>query len=556
MSVSRPATLVVSTFNVTGFCALGRNDDAPPGLEFESAPLARLYTPATGSQADYALVWTQPETALPAFHRFLETRRADPEALRLEVDAFADALVRFAEPFKLVFVPVWVAPPWLRDPRLLEMNPTAGLGYWLARLNLQLADRLAGQPRLLCLNTANWMEAAGKHAFSAKLWHLAKIPFGNEVFKSALHEVKSAVGALQGRMRKLIVLDLDETLWGGILGEVGYRNLNLGGHDAKGEALVEFQRQLKRLAGRGILLAIASKNDDALALEAMTQHPEMVLRPGDFAARRINWDDKAANIAAMLQELNLPASAAVFIDDHPAERDRVRAALPDVLTPDWPVDPLLYAEALAGLGCFETLGVTADDQRRTELYQQAREAGETRAAFGSLDDWIASLQQKVTVESASGANQPRALQLLNKTNQMNLATRRLSEAEFSQWLADKDHTVWTFRVADKFGDAGLTGLVGVAWQGTTAEITDFLLSCRVMGRKVEEAMLAVVAQAALARGAHQLRARLNDTGRNAPCRQFWESRPETTRDETGVYLTPAGAVAAPVRGIEVFITPA
>ncbi|MHB8521319.1 MAG: HAD-IIIC family phosphatase [Limisphaerales bacterium] len=557
MSEPRLTALILSSFNVAGFCARARNDADAPLLEVQSAPVARLYTtPPQAAEADVVLVWTLPDMVLPAFKQFLDTRSVAIDTILAEVDGFCHSVERLAQQFKQVFLPTWMAPDILHEPRLLDMNPTAGVAYALMRMNLRLAEQFAGSTRVLVLNSAPWTEAAGKHAFSSKLWHLAKVPFGNDVFKAALRDLKSALAVIQGRSRKVIILDLDDTLWGGTLGEVGSKDLNLGGHDAVGEAHAEFQRQLLRLSRRGILLAIASKNEVSAALEAIAKHPEMVLRLNDFAAYRINWEDKAKNVADILGELNLPASAAVFIDNNPAERERIRMTLPQVLTPDWPADPMLYSDTLLNLRCFETIGVTADDLQRTGLYQLAKETARSRDSFGSVDEWIASLDQQVTVEAPGGENQPRVLQLINKTNQMNLATRRLTEAELSRWLAEPNHQMWALRVTDKFGSTGLVGVVSIAWRAGEAEVVDFLLSCRVIGRKVEEVMVHLAARDAKSRGAVTLRARLVRTDRNEPCRQFWKQYPGIHYEEqTGVFTLDLGRAPAPMGNMKVTFPP-
>ncbi len=218
--------------------------------------------------------------------------------------------------------------------------------------NLRLLHNLDTVPNVVALNASRWIELVGESAFNERLWYMGKIPFANGVFKAAAREVKAALRGIRGAARKLIVLDLDDTMWGGIVGEVGWQNIILGGHDPMGEAFVDFQRALKSLNRRGVLLAIASKNEETVAWQAVNQHPEMILRPDDFAGWRINWNDKAQNIVEIATELNLGLDSVVFIDDSQVERDRVRQALPDVLVPEWPSDTRLYLRALCDLDLF------------------------------------------------------------------------------------------------------------------------------------------------------------------------------------------------------------
>ena len=316
---------------------------------------------------------------------------------------------------------------------------------------------------------------------------------------------------------------MDDTLWGGIVGEVGWQNLVLGGHHHLGEAYVDFQNALKSMKNRGILLAIVSKNEEQVALEAIRKHPEMVFKLEDFAGWRINWQDKVENVLDLLAELNLGPQSAVFIDDNPVERARVKESLPEILVPDWPQDPMFYPATLLSLRCFEMPSLSREDLVRTTLYLSESKRRELKEAVSSLEEWLTRLAIRVRVEELHPANLQRAAQLLNKTNQMNLSTRRLSEAELMAWAAEKHHKLWTLRVSDTFGDAGLTGIVSLDIQDRTAQIVDFILSCRVLGRKIEETMLATAIHDARALGVKKLYGRYIPTSKNKPCLDFFKS---------------------------------
>jgi FkbH-like protein len=390
------------------------------------------------------------------------------------------------------------------------------------QINLRLADKLKDAPNIFLPDASRWVAAAGKNAFIPKLWFMGKIAFGPEVFKEAAAELKAALMAAGGGARKLIILDLDDTLWGGTVGEIGWENLVLGGHSAVGEAMVEFQKSLKALNRRGILLGIASKNTENTALEALEKHPEMVLRQKDFAGWRINWQDKAQNILDLVSELNLGLQSVVFIDDNPVERARVKETLPEVLVPEWPTDPTLYVRSLNDLNCFDTPVISQEDLSRTQMYLEERERAQLKNSAATVDEWLNSLDMQVTVETLNPANLPRAAQLMNKTNQMNLSTRRMSELELAKWTNQDDHFLWTVRVADRFGDSGLTGIVSLEREGDQARIVDFLLSCRVMGRKVEETMIATAVHKAQELGVDQIYAEYLPTPKNQPCLEFWQ----------------------------------
>ncbi len=326
------------------------------------------------------------------------------------------------------------------------------------------------------------------------------------------------------------------SLWGGTVGETGWQGISLGGHDPAGEALVDFQRDLKALSRRGILLAIVSKNEESIAIEAIAKHPEMVLKMDDFAAWRINWRDKAENIVDLMAELNLGLDSAVFVDDSPVERARVREALPELFVPEWPLDKRLYPEALFSLDCFDRPSVTEEDRQRAQMCAVDRVRKESKIQLGNLEEWLATLKTTVRVEELNQANLPRAAQLLNKTNQMNLSTRRMSEADFHAWARAKDRRAWTFRVSDKFGDSGLTGILSVEIDDSRARIIDFLLSCRVIGRKIEEAMLYVAINWARSAGVQEVHANYSQTPKNKPCYDFFQRSGLTCRGRKYVCL--------------------
>lgn len=471
---------------------------------------------------DAALVWTRPDAAIPSFRELAEFRVVRLERILAEVDEFATALMRLRDRVTIVLVPTWTSPPHVRGLGPSDLRP-GGLGHALAAMNLRVLDRLASVPNLFALDTRSWLVEAGARAMEPSFWYMAKLPFAPQVFARAAAEAKSALVTARKGPRKLLVLDLDDVLWGGIVGEDGTKGLRLGGHDPVGEAFADFQRTLKALHNRGVLLAIASRNDEAVALDAIRTHPEMVLRENDFVAHRIDWRDKAGNIAELTAELGLGLDSVVFIDDSPAERARVREALPEVFVPEWPVETMRYAQALSSLRCFDTLGLTNEDRERGDLYraEHAREAG--RRAEQSAQDWLRSLDLVVQVEEFGERNLKRIAQLVNKTNQMNLTTRRHSEAELQQWCREPQRRLWSFRAADRFGDSGLIGVLSVEAIGERLQLVDFLLSCRVVGRGIELLMIHQAVKHATEAGLSRVVARHVPSERNRPCLEFWKS---------------------------------
>jgi FkbH-like protein len=530
MTTSVPRGALVSDFNLETLAAYLRNDDNQPSVETAVAPYGQVAQalldaslPLWGPPLDFVLVWTRPESVLESFARLLAGSPTSQKELESDVDAFCATLAAAHSRARVMLVPTWVVPTFHVGHGLLDLAPEIGVARALLQANLRLLENLDQIPNAIPLHAAKWVEVAGAKAFNPRLWYLGKVPFGNDLLKAAARDVKSGLRGISGRARKLLILDLDEVLWGGILGDEGWPNLVLGGHHPAGEALVDFQRELKALTRRGVVLAIASKNDEALALEAIAQHPAMVLRPDDFAAWRINWRDKAANVVELAEALNLGLEAAVFIDDSEVERARVREALPQVLVPEWPADKRLYPHALRSLDCFDQPALTEADRRRSSMYAVERQREALKAQVGSLEEWLHTLNISVTVEPAHPANLARVTQLLNKTNQMNLRARRMTEGEFLAWASLPGHRAWAFSVADKFGDAGLTGILSLETEGPRATVVDFVVSCRVMGRNIERAMLHVAVDWARAAHLQEVHAPFVPTPRNAPCHEFLQS---------------------------------
>ncbi len=541
--------VVLSDFTTGELAArLGDASDAP-AMEVVAAPYGQvvqsLLAPADGDEgaADFAVVWTRPEQVSPAFARLVAGEGATDGELLADVDAFCDALARGAARYRVALVPTWTRGAEQRGLGMLDARP-GGAAWALARMNQRLMERLAERPQTFVLDAQRWMAAAGRGPRAAKGWYLGKIAFSPAVAAEAARDIKAAVRGALGQARKLLVLDLDDTLWGGVVGDLGWEQLRLGGHDPEGEALVDFQRAVKALRRRGVVLAIASKNTEAVALDAIRSHPEMVLRPDDFVAWRINWGDKARNVADIAAELNLGLQSVVFIDDNPVERARVREALPEVLVPEWPADKLLYPQAFAELRCFDVPGLSAEDAGRTQMYAAEQRRRAARHDVGSLDEWLAGLGIRVRAEPLGGANAARATQLLNKTNQLNLSTRRLTEPEFLAWAAEPGHEVWAVHVGDRFGDAGLTGLLGLERDGDACRVVDFVLSCRVMGRKVEETLAHLAVARARAWGAARVEARHLATAKNRPCLEFWTRSGFDRADAADAGATGAGAADA------------
>ena len=521
--MSGDACLLLADFNSGNLASCLRNDQTAPLLEVAEAPydqvvpiLADAGHASWAADAQIAVVWTRPEAVSPTFSAILRGDVADLGRLAAEVDRYTELLVEAGLRVQLMLVPTWVVPTYRRGLGMSDFRP-GGVAHALMTMNGRLVAALAGDPRAYVLDAQKWCERAGAKAFDPKLWYLGKIPFGHEVFKAAIPDIKAALRGVNGRAKKLLVVDLDDTLWGGIVGEVGVEGLVLGGHDRLGEAFLDFQRALKALVRRGVLLGIVSKNEEQVALSAINSHPEMVLGRADFVGWRIDWTDKAHHIASLAAELNLGLQDVVFIDDNPTERARVREALPEVLVPDWPADPSHYAATLEQMVCFDAPDRTWEDGARNQMYAEEKERHTDREAVGALDEWLHSLALQVSAERVNRTNVRRTIQLLNKTNQMNLSTRRLSEAELVEWVGHEGREAWVYRVEDRFGDSGLTGILSLQAVSGGGRVVDFVLSCRVMGRGVEETLLHHAVARAQVLGWEELLVEYLPTEKNKPC---------------------------------------
>jgi len=515
MSVT--SLLLISDFNIEPLARIMTNLPEFSGIQIESAPYGQVYQSIgmpDASAYSAKFLWTRPEGVLPSFSRLMNYEELDHRLVLEEVENLADAILA-STGYENVFVASWSLPPSQSGYGLLDWRPELGLSHLLAKMNVRLAERLAQKSNVYLLDSTRWFfEMTGAEATT--MWYAAKVPYNVPVFQRAAADFARALIAIGGDSRRLIVLDLDNTLWGGVVGEVTWEGIRLGGHDHAGEAFRAFQKELKALSNRGIQLALISKNDEAVALEAIDRHPEMLIRRPDLAGWRINWQDKAANMAALLEEINLGPKSVVFIDDNPAERDRVSSIFPDILVPDWPKSPSGYVDALRRLGCFDTATISSEDRSRKAMYAAERERRIARAEVGNGDDWLRKIGTTVTVARLGSQNLARATQLLNKTNQLNLSTRRLSESEFNLWASGARRSVLVLSANDSFGDMGIVGLVSVETQDGDGKLVDFILSCRAMGRKIEQTMLYLAFEEVRELGSESLEIVLLPTARNRP----------------------------------------
>lgn len=353
-----------------------------------------------------------------------------------------------------------------------------------------------------------------------KLYFLGRIPFRAEAQLETSKLIARYCGALATSPCKCLVLDLDNTLWGGVLGEEGAAGIALG-EDYPGNVFKDFQKAVLTLRDRGILLAIASKNNPSDVEDCFRGHPDLLLRWDYFSAREIHWNDKAQSLRRIASALNIGTDALAFFDDNPAERAFIRSQMPEVKVIDVPPSPLGYVQALHHSGLFDFLTLSREDLQRASLYLQDQERQTLQVQATTLDDFLAQLQMKASVDSVGPQTLPRVAQLLAKTNQFNLTTRRHNQADLEAMIKNGAIALW-LRVSDRFGDNGLVGVaIARPDKGHEWTIDSFLLSCRVIGRRVETALLSALSQVIRQRGGKTLVGEFIPTAKNAPAAEFY-----------------------------------
>jgi FkbH-like protein len=367
--------------------------------------------------------------------------------------------------------------------------------------NSRLKEEFQENKRVFIYDLDGFFRRYGEyHITDEKFYYIADMFIGPEYLSLLGEDLMGYVKPLCSKNRKCLVLDLDNTLWGGVIGEDGFDHIKLD-NKSPGNSFMDFQRHILELHKRGIILAVNSKNNYEDAVEVIRRHPFMVLREEHFACMKINWNDKVTNMKEIARELNIGMDSLVFVDDDPVNRALIKEAMPEVLAIDLPEDPSLFVRTLKQLNDFNVLQVTDEDFKKGEMYHQQRKREELKSRVVNIDDFLTSLGQKVDIQRADSFTVPRISQLTLKTNQFNLTSRRYSEDDIQKFSESPDHLVYTVKVSDKFGDSGYVG-VFIVRKASKAEwvIDTFLLSCRVIGRKIEKVMLNAIFKMARTEG--------------------------------------------------------
>jgi FkbH-like protein len=416
---------------------------------------------------------------------------------------------------------------------LLDSQSEAGQSGLIRHINREILRIAEGFHGIYTLDYDALVARHGsEHWHDERKWLTARLPIAADGLLPMAREWMRFIVPLSGRTAKVLVADLDNTLWGGVIGEDGMTGIKVG-PEYPGAAYQALQRALLDLSRKGILLAICSKNNLDDAMEALEGHPGMLLRGKHFAAMRINWTDKAQNLREIAEELNVGIESLAFLDDNPFECGQVRAALPEVIVIDLPKNPLGYAAAVRNCAAFERLALSSEDQKRNEMYAEQKQRAGAEQNFQSKEDFFRFLEQEAELEPVSELTLARVAQLTQKTNQFNLTTRRYTEPQIVDMAKKAEWNIFSIKVRDRFGDHGLVGVAITHDEGEECEVDTFLLSCRVIGRTVETALLAHLAESATQRGRKRMVGWFLPTKKNAPARDFYQQHGFARQDANG-----------------------
>ncbi len=431
--------------------------------------------------------------------------------------------------------------PGRRSLGIADRISRPGQARTFDELNGRIADLVDATAGVHLLDIDAVVSEVGRRNWhDDRKWVSMKMPIRPEAMPVLVDELMRLIVPISGHVSKALVVDLDNTLWGGVIGEDGIDGIVLGPDSAVGAGYMALQRSLLDLRSRGVLLAIASKNNHDDAMDAIERHPHMIVRPEHFSAVRANWEPKADNLRSIAAELNIGIDSLAFLDDSAAECDQMRRLLPEVTVIELRTPPTPSHDPIARHPRFERTALSDEDRVRAEMYEQQQTRQRQEASSTSLDDYLHALETVVSIAPMAPGDVHRIAQLTQKTNQFNLTTLRYTEADIERFGADDSIDVLAVRAADRFGDHGLIGTAIVRTDGATAVIDTLLLSCRVIGRGVETAMLATIVDAAVAAGCEQVVGRFTPTAKNVPAASFYASHgfePAGTTDEATVTIS-------------------
>jgi FkbH-like protein len=479
------------------------------------------------SRPDIIFFFVQVESLLDTKFR-IDFSRLETEHKRAELDRIikhleqlltlltqrTDALVIFSNFIVPSFSPLGI----------IDNKQNIGFKRFYQLLNRKLENHFLNDNQIFIFDLNEVASRHGKdRTVNHSMYYRGSLLFTESFLPRVSHECMGYVKALKSKNRKCLVLDLDNTIWGGIIGEDGLEGIKLN-VNYPGNEFVDFQKSILGLYNKGIILAVNSKNNPEDALDVFREHPSMVIKEENLAAYRINWNDKVQNLIELAKEINIGLDSMVFIDDNPVERARVRTSLPDVLVVEMPSSPALFRKTLEDLNDFNTLSMTKEDIKRGEMYLAKRKRRDLEQNVQSVDEFIKSLEIFVDIRLADSFMLPRVTSLLNRTNQFNLTTRRYTESEVNQMHDNSEKIlISTLQVRDKFGDEGIVGVVIIRKESAEKWFIDsFLMSCRVIGRKIETTFLYKIIKDARQQGVKNLESEYIPTKKNPLVKNFYE----------------------------------
>jgi FkbH-like protein len=404
-------------------------------------------------------------------------------------------------------------------------NKTASsFPYQLRKLNVQLMELASGQPNLFIADLSAIQNQYGKsNCFHSSVYIGTDMVLSIDVLPAVAQQTNSIIKALYGKFKKCLILDLDNTTWGGIIGDDGLENIQIGSLGI-GKAFTELQYWAKKLQQRGIILAVCSKNTEAVAKEPFEKHPDMVLKLNDIAVFVANWQNKADNIRHIQSILNIGFDSMVFLDDNPFERNLVRENIPGITVPELPEDPAEYLEYLYTLNLFETTSFSSEDAERTKQYQVEAQRTVLQKSFTNEDDFLKNLEMISVVEGFTKFNTPRVAQLSQRSNQFNLRTVRYTEADIEQMGIDENYATFSFTLQDKFGDNGLICVIVLKKEDSkTLFIETWLMSCRVLKRGMENFVLNNIVEYAQSNGFTHIKGEHLPTAKNEMVKDHYKN---------------------------------
>lgn len=482
-------------------------------------PQSALY----GSAPRIILLCVRLEELFPAFFSdFAALTQEEIDGKRVEIVKQIFSLMRVVRKNceAKVLVSNFVPPPFLAGGLYDRQSPN-GQTSWVDSLNRQLTEELQQLSDVFVFDLHHLLLQHGmQEALDDKMWFSARCPFNTRFLTGLARKISVYMSTLESKPRKCLVLDLDNTLWGGVVGEDGFHGIAIGS-EYPGNVFQEIQRTIRQYASRGVILAVNSKNNMADVTEVFERHPDMVLQWDDFSAVRVNWQNKAQNMQELATELNIGLDSFVFIDDNPAEIEMVHQTFPEIETVSFSHNPLENLRKVRELACFEKLSITESDRKKGQQYREQAQRHQLKSTVANLEDFYRSLNMEVEITKGDEFALKRLVQLTQKTNQFNLTTRRYGENDLQEFITSESYRVYYLRLRDRFGDNGITGLSIIKIDRDCWIFDTFLMSCRIIGRTVETGLLAFIVEQAEKENVRKLIGEYIPTPKNSQVKDFY-----------------------------------